>query len=118
MAACKDKQNIRFKRISQSQNKKVRYDGFTKDEICLIKTQKKIDQYEKELNFFWSNAPRTENGVVDWESLSEEKLDVFEHINKEKEKLMNKISKLEDKGLDLDKIMNVFMKLNINSMSY
>jgi peptidoglycan hydrolase CwlO-like protein len=118
MGANKEKQNLRFKITSQRLHSKVRYDGFTKDEVTLIKTQKKLDQIEKELNQFWARVPRKDNGIVDWDSMSDETLDYFEYITKEQEKLSKKISKLEDNGFELDKVMNMFMQLNMKSASY
>jgi hypothetical protein len=118
MGACKEKQNLRFKITSQRLNKKVRYDGFSKEEITLIKIQKKLDQVNKDLNTFWADAPRNKNGAVDWDSMTEETLDYFDFITKEQEKLSKKISKFEDKGFDLDKIMNLFMQLNVRSASF
>jgi hypothetical protein len=43
VAANKDKQNLRFKQTSQRLHSRVRYDGFTKDEVTLIKAQKQLD---------------------------------------------------------------------------
>ncbi|PHA02980.1 hypothetical protein COE51_01165 [Bacillus pseudomycoides] len=118
MGANKDKQNLRFKKISERMNRKVRYDGFTREEISLIKTQKKLEQYEKEISLFWAEAPRKNNGIVDWEIMSEKTLDYFEYITKEKDKLIDKINKLEEMGLNMEKIMNLFMKLNTRSASF
>lgn len=117
MGTCKEKQNLRFKITSERLSKKVRYDGFSKDEVSLIKTKKKLDQVNKDLNNFWVDAPR-KNGAVDWDNMSEETLDYFEFITKEQEKLSKKINKFEDKGFDLDSIMNLFKQLNIRSASY
>jgi hypothetical protein len=114
----KDKQNLRFKKVSERLNKKVRYDSFTPDEVKLIKAKKQYTQIERELNRFWATAPRLENNNVDWNNIDEQTLNYFEYINKQSEKLIKRISKLEDKGLDSDKIMNMFMLLNINSISY
>jgi hypothetical protein len=118
MAANKEKQNLRFKITSQRLNKKVRYDNFTKDEVKLIKAHKKFEQFEKELNDFWKTAPRKENNNVDWESMSERELDLFERINKEHDKALKQISKLEDSGIDSDKVMYMFMIINVHSASY
>jgi hypothetical protein len=118
MAANKEKQNLRFKKISQRLHNKVRYDGFSQDEITIIKTKKKLDQAEKELSYFWANAPRMNNNNVDWDRMTEQELDHFEYIYKQQERLLKKMSKFEDKGFKIDKILNLFMKLNITSASY
>lgn len=112
------KQNIRFQQTSRRIQNRTRYDGFNKNEIVLIKTKKEFEEVERELNKFWRDAPRNENNVVDWDSLSEQKLDWFEYIYKKHEKLSSKLSKIEEKGLDLDDIMYRFMILNVNSVSF
>ncbi|PZT57469.1 hypothetical protein [Paenibacillus silvae] len=118
MATNKQKQNLRFKIVSQRIGKKIRYDGFTSREVEIIKSQKDLERYEKELGNFWTTAPRNSIGAVNWESMTENEIDLFEHINKQKEKAYKKVSKAEDEGYDIDKIMTLFMKLNINSASY
>lgn len=118
MSADKNKQNLRYQKVCSRINKKVRYDGFTKDEVILIKTQKQYEQVQKELSKFWSTAPRTESNQVNWDAIDINILDYFEYIQKQSEKLLKKISKLEDKGLEIDKIMNMFMMLNCNSVNY
>jgi hypothetical protein len=118
MAADKNKQNLRYKIVSQKINKRVRYDGFTPEEIKLIKAQKNFNRFDKELNNFWGSAKRNENGSVDWNSMSDEQLDLFEFIDKQKLKYQKQISKAEDKGLKVDKVMDLFMKLNTQSASY
>ncbi|MBU7316115.1 hypothetical protein [Paenibacillus oleatilyticus] len=118
MAANKEKQNLRYKKTAQRIDKKVRYDGFTPEEIKIIKTQKKFEQYEKEMNTFWAYAPRNENKGVAWERLSEDEMNLFEYINKQKEKALKQIVKYENKGFSIDKIMERFMKLNVKSVCY
>jgi len=118
MATSKEKQNLRFKITSQRINKKVRYDGFTKEEINLIKAKGKADQFDKELSQFWSKAPRNSNGVVNWDAMTESELDYFEYIFKQNEMAINKMSKLEENGVDVDKTLNMFMMLNTGSVSF
>lgn len=118
MSTNKNKQNLRYQKVCQSQNKKIRYDGFSKDEITYLKTKDKYEQFERELNMFWKEAPRNENGAVDWDNMNDETLDYFEYINKQHEKLLNKMSKLEDKGIKVDSLLDMFNQLNCNSVSY
>ncbi|KAF6620471.1 hypothetical protein HFE03_07395 [Paenibacillus sp. EKM102P] len=118
MGANKEKQNIRYKAVSRRTEKKVRFDGFTPEEIKNIKLQKNYERFEKEINNFWATAPRCDNGSVAWERLSEDELNLFEYINKQKEKYNKQIVKYEEQGIVIDKIMNMFMKLNVQSVSY
>lgn len=118
MATDKNKQNLRYIKVSERINKKIRYDGFTPKEVKLIKAKKQYEQVDKELNKFWSEAPRIENGHVNWEAISEETLDYFEYIQKQSEKLLKKISNLEDTGINIDKTMKMFVALNCNSVSF
>ena len=118
MGANKEKQNFRYRQIASRIDKKVRYDGFTEEEIKIIKTHEKYEYFEKELNNFWANAPRKDNGAVDWNHMSENELSMFEHINSNKEKCLKKIIKYEEKGFEVEKILDMFVKLNIRSVCY
>jgi hypothetical protein len=118
MATNKNKQNLRYQKVSERINKKVRYDGFSKEEITYLKTKEKYEQVEKELNVFWKEAPRNENGVVNWSAMSEETLDYFEYINKQSEKLLRRLNKLEDNGIDVQQVTKLFIQLNCNSISF
>lgn len=117
MAANKGKQNLRYQKVCKRVDKKIRYDGFTKDEIKYIKTKQKYNQIQKDLNSFWSTAPRKENNSVNWECMSEEELDYFEYIHKISEKLLKALSKLEEK-INVQRTEYIFMQLNCNSVSY
>lgn len=118
MSANKFKQNLRYKKVSERINKKERYDGFNKDEIKAIKITKQYRQIDKELSRFWATALRKDNNNVDWDNMSEEQLDYFEHINKISERLLKTLSKLEEKGIDIDRVINMFNMINCNSVSY
>ncbi|MBD5589123.1 hypothetical protein [Clostridium botulinum] len=117
MSTNKTKQNLRYKKTSERLNKKVRYDGLSKDEVKYIKSKKQYEQIEKDLNNFWTTAPRKQNNSVDWESMSESELNYFDYIYKESEKLLKTLSKLED-TIDVDKTLNIFLQLNCKSASY
>lgn len=119
MATNKNKQNIRFIKTSSSQNKKVRYDGLSKDEVTYIKTVKKQEQFSKELDDFYKIAKRNNLGAIDWDSMDETELDYFDYVYKNNEKLLKKISKLEDTKIqDTDRVLSVFLQLNTNSQSF
>jgi hypothetical protein len=118
MGANKEKQNLRYKKVCERLDKKISYKGFTDDEVKLIKAHEKYKICERTLNDFWKTAPRKSNNSVDWETLSEQELDYFEHINKESEKTLKRISKLEDKGLNSDTVMYNFMLVNVKSVCF
>lgn len=117
MSTNKTKQNLRYKKVSERLNKKVRYDGLSKDEVKYIKSKKQYEQIEKDLNNFWDTAPKKQNNSIDWESMSESELDYFYYMYKASEKLLKVLSKLEDK-IDVDKTLNIFLQLNCKSASY
>lgn len=117
MSTNKTKQNLRYKKVSERLNKKVRYDGLSKDEVKYIKSKKQYEQIEKDLNNFWATAPKKQNNSIDWESMSESELDYFDYMYKASEKLLKVLSKLEDK-IDVDKTLNIFLQLNCKSASY
>ena len=105
MSACKEKQNLRYKKVCERINKKVRYDGFSKDEISLIKAIKEYQRIDAELNKFYRTALRDKDNKVDWNNIDEVSLNIFDHIYNLSQKLLKRISKLEDKGIDRDKVM-------------
>jgi len=118
MGANKEKQNLRFKKTSERLHKKIRYDGFTDEEKKIIKTKEKLDQFEKDLNKFWSRAPRKDNKSVDWDNLNKSDLDYFDYIFKQHEKLTSKLSCYEEQGFNLDDLMHRFTMLNCKSVSF
>ena len=117
MTTNKYKQNLRMKRICEKFHKKIRYDGFDDKEIKYIKTVKEYERVDRELNKFYSICKRTKHGQVDWNSMSEDELDYFDYIYKKSEKLLKMRNKLEDE-VDADRVMELFMKLNIRSVSF
>lgn len=114
----KNKQNLRYAKVSSSQNKKVRYDSLSKDEIKYIKTVNQQEQFSKELDDFYKVAKRNENGAIDWNNMNEEQLEYFDYIYKSNEKLLKKINKLEDIIIDTDRVLHAFLQLNIHSQSF
>ena len=118
MSANKSKQNLRYKKIAERINKRIRYDGLTKEQVSYIKAKREYDQVEKDLNNFWSTVPRKENKSVDWDKLSEQELDYFDNIYKQSEKLIKKMSKLQIEGVDIDSTISIFNQLNCHSASY
>ena len=118
MSTDKNKQNLRYQKVSSSINKKVRYDGFSAEEVKYLKAINEKKQADKDLNLFWATAPRIEGRNVDWNSMSETEIDFFDYINKKVEKLSKKISRLEDLGIDAEQVIEMFTQLNCHSASY
>jgi len=114
----KNKQNIRYAKACTSQNKRVRYDNLSKDEIKYIKTIKQQEQFSKELDDFYKVAKRNDIGAVDWDNMNEEQLEYFDYIYKNNEKSLKKINKLEDIIIDTDRVLHAFLQLNIHSQSF
>ena len=97
--------------------RKTTYKGLTATEKKYIKAEESRRQYEKELDRFYRNAPRI-NGVVDWSSMDEKTLDYFDHIFKGHEKALAKLSKMEDAGIDGDRVKNIFCQINTHSANF
>ena len=97
--------------------RKTTYKGLTDAERRYIKAEEQRRQYEKELDRFYRNAPRI-NGAVDWQSMDVETLDYYDHIYKAHEKALAKLSKMEDAGIDGDRVKNIFMQINTHSASF
>lgn len=116
MATNKNKQNLRYKKVSARLNKKVRFDGLSNDEIKYIKTKIEYEQVQKDLNYFWNTAPR-KNNVVNWDKLTESELDYFDYIYQKSEKLLKKISSISDK-INVEETESIFLQLNCNSVSF
>ena len=113
----KNKQNIRYKKVCEKQNKRKSYKGLTEDEKKYIKIKEKYDLIDKDYNDFYKTAPRNSNGAVDWKKLSEKELDIFDYLYKQHEKLLKKLSDLEDK-IDVDNALNIFLQVNTHSQSF
>jgi len=97
---------------------KPSYKELTKEEYRLIKLVEKKEQLQKYLyghNGFYKNCPRNKNGSVCWDKLTEKEKDTFSYHNKEIEKVINKISFIEDKyDLDQDEVSKKFNSMQSN----
>ena len=96
---------------------KVSYKHLDENQKKYIKAKEKYEQMDKGLNHFYLHCKRLENGNVDWNSLTDEELDVFEFLNKEKDKAFAKMSKLES-IIDVEYTLNVFLQTNTHSISF
>lgn len=117
MGANKEKQNIRMKKVCERLNKKVTYDGLSKNQKEYIITRNKYNQVDKELNYFYRTCKRNESNNVDWDSLSESELDYFDYIYKNSQKLLNKMIRLSEK-IDVEQTESTFLQINCNSVSF
>lgn len=108
--------NIAYQRAFNKQQKKS-YKGLTEEQKKYIKAKEYYDLADKELNRFYSTCKRKESGSVDFENMEESELDLFEHLNKTKDKAYKTMSKISE-IIDTDYTLNIFMQLNTHSMSF
>lgn len=118
MATNKMKQNLRFQKCEERIHQKQSFKYLSKLEKQYVKAQLHNRQVSKELNQFWKDAPRTETGAVDWDSLSTSELDYFNMIYKESCRVLKKIDRLEKKGVNGDITMDKFNQLNNHSTCF
>lgn len=108
--------NLTYEKAHRKQQK-VSYKNLSDNETKYIKAKQRFEQLEKGLSFFYSHCKRKENGAVDFENMSESDLDFFEEMNKEREKALRIMSKLED-VIDVDRALTIFLQTNTHSMSF
>ena len=100
-----------------SKQQKTSYANLTEPQKRYIKAKEQYEQADKYLSWFYSNCKRTETGAVDFESMTDSELDTFEQVNKNKEKAVRVMSKLEDQ-IDVEYTLSVFLQTNTHSMSF
>lgn len=108
--------NITYQKAFRKQQKKL-YRGLTDNQRKYIKAKERKDQMDKALTSFYSQAQRTETGAVDFEHMTYNELDIFDFWNKEKEKAMRTMNRLEN-IIDVNYTLNVFQQINTHSMSF
>ena len=108
--------NIAYQKAFQRQQKKS-YRLLNEKQKKYIKAKEKFEQMDKGLNDFYSSANRLSKGAVDFQNMTEDRLDYFNWLNKEKQKAMNVMDKLE-KEIDVDYTLNIFLQINTHSMSF
>lgn len=108
--------NLNYQKAFQKQQK-VSYKNLDKNQIQYLKAKEKFEQMDKALNYFYKHCKRLESNAVNWSVLTEEELDMFEFWNKEKDKALVIMNKLED-IIDVDYTLNVFRQINTHSMSF
>ena len=96
---------------------KTRYKGLDKNQLKYIKAKEKFEQMDKALNYFYSHCKRLNNNAVDWSALTDKELDNFEFWNKEKDRALSTMSKLEN-IIDVDDTLTYFLQINTHSMSF
>jgi hypothetical protein len=78
---------------------KTTYKHLNNKEKKIIKAREQLDYISKELyghRGFYALAPRTKNGAVDWDLLSDREIDYFKQINNDSEKCRKFLSKYDD----------------------
>lgn len=108
--------NITYQKAFKKQQK-TSFANLDEKQIKYIKAKLRFEQLDKALTYFYSHCLRLENGAVDWNNLSNKELDYFEYVNKEKEKALRKMSKLEEQ-IDVEYTLTVFLQTNTHSMSF
>lgn len=108
--------NVTYQKAFRKQQKKS-YKGLTDNQRKYIKAKERVEQMDKALTSFYSHSKRTETGAVDFDCLTDKELDVFDYWNKEKEKAMRAMNKLES-IIDVNYTLNVFIQINTHSMSF
>ena len=96
---------------------KTSYKGLDDNQKKYIKAKEKFEQMDKALNYFYSHCKRLNNNAVDWDSLTDKELDNFEYWNKEKDKALSVMNKLET-IIDVDYTLSYFLQINTHSMSF
>lgn len=112
-----EKTNRRLYLVSRRQLKS-RFDGLSKLEKQYVKTQQEIWVLEHQQDDFWRHAPRDTNGAVAWSLLDDSELDCFEWITFRLDKLRNKRYRLEEQGINPDKVFLIYNQVNCNSQCY
>lgn len=108
---------LQYQKAFRSQLKTT-YKGLTPEQKRYVKAEEERRITDKGLNDFYAHAPRSHNGAVNWQALSEQQLDYFEQTNKRHERAIKTMSKLEDNGLDGEYTLEVFRQLNTRSASF
>lgn len=96
---------------------KTSYKGLDSNQKKYIKAKEKYEQMEKALNYFYSHCKRLNNNAVDWSAMTDKELDNFEFWNKEKDKALSVMTKLEN-IIDVDYTLSYFLQINTHSMSF
>ena len=108
--------NLRLSK-SHSIQHKLSYNGLSDIEKKYIKTLKRQQSIENELDRFYRDVKRLPNGIVDWESLDGCTLNWFTYTNKLNERLVKQLSKFDDL-IDTDATYNYFRQINTKSESF
>ena len=107
---------LAYQRALKKQQKTL-YKGLSNEQKKYVKAWETFLQMERELINFFARCKRKASGEVDWSSLTEEELDLYEWQNKSKDKALSIMSKLED-IIDTNYTLNVFRQINTHSMSF
>lgn len=108
--------NIAYEKAFRKQLKKS-YKGLTAKQKAYVKAKESFEQADKELNRFYSTVKRTEYGAVDFASLDGATLDWFTAVNKNKDKALKHMGRLEEE-IDVNYTLMVYQQINTHSMSF
>ena len=108
--------NITYQKAFRKQLR-TSYKGLNTQQKAYIKAKEKYEQCDKFLSYFYSTCPRGKDGSVNWDIIPETDIDLFEQQEKEKNKAVAKMSKLED-IIDVDYTLTLFLQSNTHSMSF
>ena len=97
--------------------RKKNYKGLTDKQRRYIKALEKHRQCEKELSHFYRTAKRNQYGAVDFQNISDVELDLFEHLNRENEKALKSMERLEEQ-IDAEHTVEIFKQQNIHSACF
>lgn len=75
---------------------KKTYKYINKKQYKIIKLIEKRELIEEYFYGFYKRAPRKNNGMVDWEKLSNGEIDFFEYQTKESEKINKALDKFSE----------------------
>lgn len=114
----KERQNLRVKRICERWGNKITYKGLSAQQVKYIKLKRGYDEAEKELNFFYKNCKRTDDGECDWNALNDSEIEWFECLYRKHKRLFDSMSKMEDSGFDADSALRLFGDINNRSICF
>lgn len=108
--------NLAYQKAAAKQQK-ISYKGLTQKEREYIRAKREFEQADKELGRFYRLAPRNEFGAVDFQSMKEQELDLFEFLNQKKDRAMKKMMRYETQ-IDVEYTLSLFQQINLHSMSF
>jgi oligoendopeptidase F len=94
-------------KTAHNKSLKISYRGLDRKEIKIIKAIELKERAEKELygvNGFYQLSKRTQTGAIDWDSLTERELNLFDSLNRKIEKSNKVLNTLSEEEIRKIKI--------------